>query len=162
LSASGPAVIVVIALGSNIGDRRAHIAFAVAKLDQMLTNLRVSSFIETEPVDVPDEQPAYVNAVVVGETTLAPEELLGRLQAIERERGRERRSFRAARTLDLDLILYGALVRSGPGLEIPHPRFRERAFVLGPLAEVAPDLIDPVSGRTARQLWEKQKASGLD
>src|SRR5688572_11199074 len=98
---------VAIAIGSNLGDRHAHLNWAVTRLRGLLTDLRVSSFIDTDPVDVPDEQPVYLNAVVVGETSLAPEALLDELLALERARGRERPSFRAARTLDLDLILYG-------------------------------------------------------
>ena len=145
---------VAIALGSNLGDRRAHLAFAVDRLQASLYSIRVSTVDETEPFDVPDAQPPYLNAVVVGETDLEPEVLLRRLLAIERERGRERPSVRAARTLDLDLILYGDRIIDTPELQVPHPRFREREFVLGPLKNVAPDLRDPVTGRTVRELWE--------
>ncbi len=101
---------------------------------------------------MPDAQPPYLNAVAVGETPLAPEVLLEHLLAIERERGRERPSARAARTLDLDVILYGDRVIDTPALQVPHPRFRERAFVLVPLNELAPDLRDPVTGRTVTEL----------
>ena len=149
-------VIVAIALGSNLGDRVAHLAFAVGRLRAFVSGLRVSSFIDTAPVDVPDEQPHYLNAVVVGETSLSAEELFERLKAIERERGRKRPSFRAARTLDVDLVLYGDAIIRTDTLEIPHPRFREREFVLGPLAEIAPDLVDPVTQETVAEL-----ASGM-
>ena len=142
----------VVALGSNLGDRRAHLEFAIGRLRDVLDSIRVSSFLDTDPVDVPDAQPKYLNAVVVGETTLSPQELLDQLLAIERERGRTRPSERAARTLDLDLILYGDLATKTPALEIPHPRFRERDFVLAPLVEIAPDLRDPVTGKTAFEL----------
>ena len=147
-----PPVTVAIALGSNLGDRHAHLGWAVDQLRRVLPDLRVSTFIETEPVDVPDDQPAYLNGVVVGKTSLEPEALLEELHALERARGRERPSFRAARTLDLDLILYGDLVRETAALEIPHPRFRERLFVLGPLAEIAAGLTDPVTGKTILRL----------
>ena len=143
---------VAIALGSNLGDRRSHLEFAVARLGEFIQNLRSSTFIDTAPIDVPDEQPHYLNAVVVGETSLRAGDVLSRLLVIERERGRDRPSPRAARTLDLDLILYGDLVASTPTLEIPHPRFRERAFVLGPLAEIAPEMVDPVTGQTIADL----------
>jgi 2-amino-4-hydroxy-6-hydroxymethyldihydropteridine diphosphokinase len=143
---------VAIALGSNLGDRRAHLEFAVSRLREFVRHLRISSFIDTEGVDVPDPQPRYLNAVVVGETSLPAADVLERLLAIERERGRDRPSLRAARTLDLDLILYGDLVASTPELEIPHPRFRERAFVLWPLAEIAPEMVDPVTGQTVGEL----------
>ena len=143
---------VALGLGSNLGDRRAHLEWAVGQLRGILKNLRVSSILETDPVDVPDEQPRYLNAVAVGETDLAPEDLLASLLAIERARGRERLSPKAARTLDLDIILYGGRIMRTPTLEVPHPRFRDRAFVLGPLAELAPEWIDPVTGKTIRTL----------
>jgi 2-amino-4-hydroxy-6-hydroxymethyldihydropteridine diphosphokinase len=143
---------VAIALGSNLGDRRAHLDFAATQLRGLLISLRVSSITETAPVDVPDDQPPYLNAVAVGETTLEPEALLKKLMAIERARGRERPSFRAARTLDLDLILYGDRVMRTDTLEVPHPRFRDREFVLRPLVELEPGWIDPVTGQTMEKL----------
>ena len=146
--------VVVIALGSNLGDRRAHLEFAVERLSSILHSVRVSSVEETEPFDVPDAQPPYLNAVVVGETEVEPDALLQQLLAIERARGRERPSVRAARTLDLDLILYGDSIIDTAQLKVPHPRFRERAFVLGPLKEIAPDMRDPVTGRTVAELWK--------
>jgi 2-amino-4-hydroxy-6-hydroxymethyldihydropteridine diphosphokinase len=148
---------VVVALGSNLGDRRANLEYALGRLRVLLRPLRVSSVIETAPFDVPDDQPPYLNAVVVGETSLEPETLMAELQAIEQARGRERRSFRAARTLDVDLILYGDRIVATQGLEIPHPRFRDREFVLGPLAELAPNMIDPVTNLTMAELLTKVK-----
>ena len=88
----------------------------------------------------------------MGDTALSARELLDQLLAIERERGRERPFPGAPRTLDLDLILYGNQVVDEPGLVVPHPRFRQRRFVLEPLAEVAPDLIDPLTGQTVQAL----------
>lgn len=145
---------VVVALGSNLGDRREHLDWAVERLRALLSDLRVSSYIETEPVGVPDEQPPYLNAIVVGTTTTTTtaEALLAELLRLEGERGRVRQGRRAARTLDLDLILYGDLVLDRADLTIPHPRFRERRFVLEPLVEIAPDVRDPVTGQTARTL----------
>jgi 2-amino-4-hydroxy-6-hydroxymethyldihydropteridine diphosphokinase len=93
-----------------------------------------------------------LNAVLVGETTLAARDLLTLLLEIEREGGRERPYVGAPRTLDLDLVLFGDEVVDEPGLQVPHPRFRERFFVLGPLAEVAPDFRDPVSGLRVSEL----------
>jgi 2-amino-4-hydroxy-6-hydroxymethyldihydropteridine diphosphokinase len=144
--------IVAIALGSNLGDRLAHLQFAVDRLQSILHSIRVSPVEETEPFDVPDAQPPYLNAVAVGETDLEPEVLLRRLLAIERERGRERPSVRAARTLDLDLVLYGDRIIDTPALQVPHPRFRERDFVLAPLSELAPGLVDPFTGLTIAEL----------
>lgn len=143
---------VAIALGTNLGDRRAHLAFAVASLSSILQDLRVSRPIETAPEGVPHPQPPFLNAAAVGTTTLEPRALLAALQAIERGRGRERPYRYAARTLDLDLILYGDRVVRDPGLEVPHPRFRERRFVLAPLAEIAGDWRDPVTGSTISAL----------
>jgi 2-amino-4-hydroxy-6-hydroxymethyldihydropteridine diphosphokinase len=147
--------VVAVALGSNVGDRRAHIEFAFERLRELLTNLRTSSVFETEPVDVPNEQPHFLNAAAVGETMLTPRELLATLLAIEHARGRERPYAGAARTLDLDLVLMGERVVDEEGLAVPHPRFRERRFVLEPLAEIAPALRDPVSGRTVEELFRR-------
>jgi 2-amino-4-hydroxy-6-hydroxymethyldihydropteridine diphosphokinase len=143
---------VVVALGSNLGDRRGHLDWAVERLRHLLSGLRVSSYIETEPVGVPDEQPPYLNAVVVGTAAQPAEALLADLLRLESERGRVRQGRRAARTLDLDLILYGDLIVDRVDLTIPHPRFRERRFVLEPLVEIAPDVRDPVTGETAGEL----------
>jgi len=143
---------VAVALGSNLGDRRAHLDFAVAKLRTLLRRVAVSSYRDSVPVGVTGPQPLYLNAAAVGETALAPKQLLDALLAIEGLRGRERPHRNAPRTLDLDLILYEDEVIDAPGLIVPHPRFRERRFVLEPLAEVAPDLRDPVSGKTVREL----------
>jgi 2-amino-4-hydroxy-6-hydroxymethyldihydropteridine diphosphokinase len=145
---------VAIALGSNLGDRRAHLDFAVAKLRTILRHLAVSGYHDTVPVGVSGPQPLYLNAAAVGQTTLGARELLEALLVIERTRGRERPHPNAPRTLDLDLILYADLVIDEPGLFVPHPRFRERRFVLEPLAEVAPELRDPVTGKTVRELLD--------
>lgn len=143
---------VAIALGSNLGDRRAHLAFGLAALPGFVTNLRSSRWHDTAPAGVSPDQPRYLNGVVVGETALTARELLDRLLAIEAAAGRTRPSPMAPRTLDLDLILFGDQRIEEPGLAVPHPRFRERRFVLEPLAEVAPDWIDPVTGRRIHDL----------
>ena len=143
---------VAVSLGSNLGDRRAHLDFAVSRLNASFDNLRVSRYRDTDPVGVPGPQPPYLNAAAVGDTAASAREVLAMLMAIERERGRERPFQNAARTLDLDLILFGSLVVEEDGLIVPHPRFRERLFVLEPLAEIAPDLEDPVTGSTIATL----------
>jgi 2-amino-4-hydroxy-6-hydroxymethyldihydropteridine diphosphokinase len=142
-----------IALGSNIGDRRSHLDRALESLREVLGGMIVSSFLDTEPVNV-GPQPRFLNAVAVGEALLPARALLGRLHEIEAQHGRIRTQPGAARTLDLDLILYGEDVINEPGIVIPHPRFREREFVLVPLAEIAPTMADPVTGLTARQLLD--------
>jgi 2-amino-4-hydroxy-6-hydroxymethyldihydropteridine diphosphokinase len=145
-------VAAAIALGSNLGDRRAHLDYAVRRLSEFLRDLRVSSYIDTEPVGMPPAAPPFLNAAAVGETTLSPRALLDALLDIERARGRERPFVNAPRTLDLDLVLFGDAVVEEPGLTVPHPRFRGRRFVLEPLAEIAPGLVDPVSGRSIADL----------
>jgi 2-amino-4-hydroxy-6-hydroxymethyldihydropteridine diphosphokinase len=146
---------VAVALGSNLGDRAAHLDFAVSRLRPLLGDFTVSRYHETQPVDVPGDQPLFLNAACVGDTTLSARELLTRLHAIEHERGRERPFQNAARTLDLDLIVLGSVVLNEPGLVVPHPRFRERGFVLEPLAEIAPDLVDPITGATVVELLKR-------
>jgi 2-amino-4-hydroxy-6-hydroxymethyldihydropteridine diphosphokinase len=150
---------VAIALGSNLGDRRGHLDYAVARLERLLSDLLVSTYIETAPVGVPDDQPAFLNAAATGNASLLPTDLLHELLAIEQARGRERPHPKAARTLDLDLVLYGDRIVEEPDLVVPHPRFAERRFVLEPLAQIAPDMRDPVSGRTIRQLLTALGAS---
>ena len=143
---------VAVALGSNCGDRHAHLDYAVSRLRTFLANLTISRYCDTVPVGVSGPQAMFLNAAAVGDTTMPARALLDALLAIEDERGRERPYPNAPRTLDLDLILYGDSVIEEPGLLVPHPRFRERRFVLEPLAEVAAELRDPVTGKTADQL----------
>jgi 2-amino-4-hydroxy-6-hydroxymethyldihydropteridine diphosphokinase len=145
-------VAAAVALGSNLGDRDAHLGHAVERLRQLLGHLRVSKFYETVPVGAPVPQPLFLNAAVVGETAMPARELLDALLAIERERGRARPYPNAARSLDLDLVLYGNATIDEPGLVVPHPRFRERRFVLEPLAEIAGQMPDPVTGKTVAEL----------
>ena len=149
---------VAIALGSNLGDRHAHLAHAVSRLSAILTGLRHSSWYDTAPVGVSPDQPRYLNGVVTGETTLSARAVLDRLLEVEGERGRTRPAAMAPRTLDLDLILYGDAVIREPGLQVPHPRFRERLFVLEPLAEIAPDWIDPETGEPVSALLQRVRA----
>ena len=143
---------VAVALGSNLGDRRAHLDHARARLAATLGDFRCSSYVETDPVGV-GPQPRFLNAAAVGTTALEPRALLDLLLAIERERGRERPAPGAARTLDLDLILFGDRIVDEEGLRVPHPRFRERVFVVAPLAEVAPGLVDPETGKTVGAIF---------
>lgn len=145
-------IVAAVALGSNLGARRVHLDYAVLRLRTLLQDLRVSRYYETAPVDVPGLQPCFLNAVAVGAATGSARQLLDQLFAVEQERGRERHGRHGPRTLDLDLVLFGDSVIMEEGLVVPHPRFRERRFVLAPLAEIAPELIDPVTGQKVSQL----------
>ena len=144
---------VAIAIGSNLGNRHDAIAFATSRLSVLLSTFSVSEPIETWPVgEGTEDQNLYLNAVAVGETDLGARQLLDELLSIEKAFGRVRPHRHAPRTLDLDLILHGADIVAEPGLEVPHPRFRDRFFVLGPLAEIAPEMVDPVTGLKVGEL----------
>ena len=134
-----------------MGDRRATLHSAITLLQFIVDNLRSSAFVDT-PYVGDDVQPSVLNAAVAGVTTLDAHALLEQLLGIEQTFGRTRPYGGAPRTLDLDLILYGDAVIDEPGLIVPHPRFRERRFVLEPLAEIAPDWRDPISGKTVAEL----------
>lgn len=146
-----------IALGSNLGDRRGALSAALEALGRSegLAVEAVSDFLETEAVLAPGDltpQPPYLNAVARLRTTLPARQLMQRLLSLEAAQGRERTTKWAARTVDLDLLLYGDEVIEEPGLSVPHPRFPSRRFVLQPLAQLAPQLLHPVLRRTVAQL----------
>lgn len=152
----------MIGLGSNLGDRRAFLEGAIAALAASpgVQVRGVSSFRETEPVGGPPGQGPYLNAAAVLETTLDPFELLHRLQAIEARAGRVRTVRWGERTLDLDLLLFDDRVIETDELTVPHPRLAERRFVLEPLAEVAPEALEPRTGRTVSELCRELDRSG--
>ncbi|HWI13107.1 MAG TPA: 2-amino-4-hydroxy-6-hydroxymethyldihydropteridine diphosphokinase [Burkholderiales bacterium] len=141
-----------VALGSNLEDPQSQLRSGLESLSTLPATrlLRASSFYRSAPVGYAD-QPDFVNAVAAIETGLSPRELLDALLAIERRHGRVREFANAPRTLDLDIVAYGARTIDEPGLAIPHPRMHQRAFVVVPLAEIAPDAVIPGRG-TARQL----------
>ena len=142
-----------IALGSNLGEPETQLRRAIAELAALpQTRLEsVSSLYRSAPVGNAD-QPDFVNAVARLSTGLAPQALLASLLGIEKRFGRKRSFRNAPRTLDLDLLLYDAASMDEPGLVLPHPRMHERAFVLAPLAEIAPDCEIPGKGRAAALL----------
>ena len=152
---------VAIGLGSNLGDRLAHLELARNRLEAFLANVRYSSVYETEPVHL-RAQPSFLNACCVGSTRLTPTGLLRELQRIEREAGRRRREVRyGPRELDLDILLYGDEIIDCSGLQIPHPRLAERAFALVPLAEIAAEWLHPVLERPITELAEGIDRSGV-
>lgn len=146
---------VYLSLGSNIGDRASNLRQAISQLNAAGIQVRrVSPAYETEPVDYTDQR-WFLNLVVEAETDLFPRQLLARTAAIERALGRVRSAPKGPRTIDIDILLYGQARMRTTDLEIPHPRMAERRFVLAPLADLAPDLRHPASGRTIRELLEQ-------
>ena len=143
-------VIATIGLGANLNDPAAQVEYALAELDRLPGTrlLGRSSLYASAPVGYVD-QPDFINAVAQVETELAPRPLLAALLDIEHRHGRERSFRNAPRTLDLDLLLYGAAHFHEDGLTLPHPRMHERGFVLQPLLEIAPDTVIPGRGRAA-------------
>lgn len=141
-------VIAFIGLGSNLGDREENLERALGYLRKIegIKVERVSSFIETAPVDAPAGSGAFLNAVARLRTTLSARELLNALLAVEQKLGRERSVKNAPRTLDLDLLLYGDQLIDEPDLQVPHPRMHERFFVLWPLLQIDSRVRDPRTG----------------
>ncbi len=147
---------VAIALGSNLGERRAHVQQAIALLQSDMLDMVVSDLIETDPVGV-EPQPRFLNGALTANWEGGARALLDRLLGVEQACGRRRPHPGAPRTVDLDLVLFGARIIAEPGLSVPHPRFRERGFVLVPLAQIAPDMIDPTTGTTVGELCRRWK-----
>jgi 2-amino-4-hydroxy-6-hydroxymethyldihydropteridine diphosphokinase len=144
-----------VALGSNLGDKKANLDRAVELL-KATPGVRVSAvsnYIETAPVGYTD-QPDFLNAVAELKTALSPEALLSRCMEIERALKRKRIIHWGPRTLDLDLLLYGDCIINEETLTLPHPRMQERGFVLGPLSEIAPDVVHPLLHKTAKELYD--------
>jgi 2-amino-4-hydroxy-6-hydroxymethyldihydropteridine diphosphokinase len=150
---------VILALGTNLGDRLANLAAAQAMLAEHMTLIARSPVYETPPWGFTD-QPAFLNMTLIGRTLRAPGaqsalDLLAALKNIEQELGRQPTFRNGPRLIDLDILFYASLVLDLPGLTIPHPRLAERQFVLVPLADIAPGFVHPVSGLTVRQMLER-------
>lgn len=150
---------VLIALGSNVGDRLANLQKAVDLLRAEIELKQASHVYETEPMYVED-QPPFLNAAVLGETLLEPMTLLKKLKEIEREVGRLSRIVNGPREVDLDLISYGDVQCDAEALRIPHPRLAERRFVLAPLADIAPDRVIPGAGKVSALLAQTNDQAG--
>jgi 2-amino-4-hydroxy-6-hydroxymethyldihydropteridine diphosphokinase len=143
-----------LSLGSNLGDRAANLRTGIDRLTALGKVTAISSFYETEPIEVTD-QPWFVNCVVKVETVLTPQALLISLLEIERQMGRRRDGKKGPRTIDLDILLYGSSVIHTEGLTIPHPAMHQRRFVLEPLAEIAPAVRHPVLHKSACKLRDE-------
>jgi 2-amino-4-hydroxy-6-hydroxymethyldihydropteridine diphosphokinase len=151
-----------ISLGSNLGASRSILDGSIDRLRShpQISVIAVSSWYLTAPIGPP--QPDYLNGCATIQTSLEPLNLLNLLHTIESEFGRIRQEVWGARTLDLDLLLYDKLIINLPALQIPHPRMLERAFVLVPLAEIAPNLLEPRSGDSIATLCNKLEYSGVN
>ena len=142
---------IYLALGSNLGDRHANLQAAISALPPVVRVVAESPVYETPPWGFTD-QPAFLNMVLKGATSLAPLPLLRRLKHLETELGRLPSVRWGPRLIDMDILFYDELILEAPTLTLPHPRLHERAFVLVPLADLAPDLIHPVLGKSIREL----------
>lgn len=146
---------VLLALGSNLGDRQSNLSAALELLPVWGVHIVACSQVyETAPVGVTD-QPSFLNMAAEIETALTPLELLRAAKSVERAIGRTETYRWGPRTVDIDIILWGPCVIREPALQVPHPRFRERGFVLRPLLDIAPEAVDPESGKTVALLWQE-------
>jgi 2-amino-4-hydroxy-6-hydroxymethyldihydropteridine diphosphokinase len=151
---------VYVGLGSNLGDRQAHLRAAIGLLAHVGTVAATSTVYETEPVEAP-RQPWFLNCVLALETELMPRQLLSATQGIERQLGRHRKGLpKGPRVIDIDILLFGNSLVETASLKIPHPDMHRRRFVLEPLAEIAPDMRHPVLKQTIRELRDALPAGG--
>jgi 2-amino-4-hydroxy-6-hydroxymethyldihydropteridine diphosphokinase len=143
--------LVYLSLGSNIGNREKNLRKAIGHLQTKRHIVSVSSFYETEPVEL-TEQAWFLNCAVALETTETAEQLMAAILRIEQQMGRQRLQRKGPRTIDIDILLFGDTILDSPALTIPHPAMHERRFVLQPLAEIAPQARHPLLKKTIREL----------
>lgn len=149
-----------LALGTNLGDRRQNLRRAVRGLAKQMTIDRLSPIYETEPWGL-TEQPRFLNLCLAGRTDLAPKPLLEAIKALEKALGRQERVRWGPRRIDIDILFYDDLILQEPGLTLPHPRLAERAFVLAPLADIAPDHRHPQTGQTVAEMLAAVDQAGV-
>jgi len=142
---------VYLSLGSNLGDREANLRAAIEKLKEIGNPVSVSSFYETEPVEV-TSQPWFLNCAIKLDTEKMPRQLIAGILALEQGMGRQRKQTKGPRIIDIDILLFGSSIIEIPALTVPHRSMHQRRFVLEPLAEIAPDARHPVFRRTVKEL----------
>lgn len=142
---------VYLSLGSNMGDRTANLREAISRLDALGHVTAVSSFYETEPVELA-AQPWFLNCAVAIKTHKMPKQMIGSILSLEQEMGRKRQQKKGPRNIDIDILLFGSSIIETEGLTIPHPGLHQRRFVLEPLAEIAPEVRHPVFKRSVKEM----------
>jgi len=146
--------LVYLSLGSNVGDRQAQLQDARARLATVGRVVAESSLYETEPVEL-TQQPWFLNCALALETSKTPQQLMAAILRVEEEMGRRRMQKKGPRSIDIDILLFGDTIINSPELTIPHPAMQQRRFVLEPLAEIAPEVLDPVLKKTIRELRDE-------
>lgn len=143
---------IFLSLGSNLGNKKKNIAQALVYVKEKTKIIHISSYYETEPVGYLN-QPSFLNIAVHARTLLSPLDLLSFLQTIEKKLKKSKTQKNGPRTIDMDLLFYDHLILKEPHLVIPHPRISQRAFVLGPLSEIAPSFVHPVAQKTIQEIF---------